>query len=80
MQKTRRDLTAAIALALGQPAENLDMDSGLDVTEGWDSLKNMQVLLQVEATFHLRFDTEELMSLQSVLGIYDCLRKRKLIA
>lgn len=72
-------LVAAIALALGRPAGGLDMESGLDVTEGWDSLKNMEVLLQVETTFRVRFTAQELMALQSVRGIYRCLREKGLV-
>ena len=79
MSRNPEQLIAAIALALGRPATGLDMESGLDVTQGWDSLKNMEVLLQVETSFQLRFTAQELMSLQSIRGIYLCLREKGLV-
>ncbi|MBL8200617.1 MAG: acyl carrier protein [Chromatiales bacterium] len=79
MARALSDLLAAIASVLGPHAAPLDLDAALDVTPGWDSLKNMEILLQVEGLFHVRFSAEELMSLQSVRGIYQCLRAKGLI-
>lgn len=72
-------LTAAIAGALGRPGIALDLDAGMDVTAGWDSLKNMEVLLAVEAAFQTRFTAEELMSLQSVRGLHQALQAKGLL-
>ncbi|MEO7387598.1 MAG: acyl carrier protein [Gammaproteobacteria bacterium] len=74
-----RDLLATIAGILGPGAGTLDLDSGLDVTPEWDSLKNMEVLLKVEETFGVRFSADELMSLHTIRGINLCLRSRGLI-
>ncbi len=79
MAPTPSDLLAAIAPVLGTANAPLDLDSGLDVTPGWDSLKNMEVLLQVESMFNVRFTAEELMSLHSVGGICRCLREKGLM-
>ncbi|MDH5254996.1 MAG: acyl carrier protein [Gammaproteobacteria bacterium] len=79
MNRNLDDLLSIIAPVLGAGAGTLDLDSGLDVTPGWDSLKNMEVLLQVEQLFRVRFTAEELMALHSVRGIHACLRAKSLI-
>ncbi len=80
MIKTIDDLTAAISTALGAHSQTIDLESGLDMTKGWDSLKNMEIILSVESCFGVRFTAKELLTLNSVSSIYSCLQKKGGIA
>ena len=56
-----------VAEILNCNPEKLSMESAIDITEGWDSLKNMDVILSLESKFNIVFQPEELMRLDSIL-------------
>jgi acyl carrier protein len=43
--------------------------------EGWDSFGNLNLLLSIEEEFSIRFDINEMESLQSIQDIYLTLKK-----
>jgi acyl carrier protein len=61
-----RDIVGDI---LGQDPANLGEDSGVDVTEGWDSLKNLIILMEVEQEFDHRFPTDDLAEIKTIRAI-----------
>lgn len=52
-------------------------DLRMGVFEEWDSLGNLNLLLEIENEFSVRFSTEELSSMQSLPEIEACLIKRE---
>ncbi len=47
-----------------------------DIPE-WDSLGNFNLLMEIENHFEIRFDIDELESLDSIKAIYDSIAKAK---
>lgn len=56
--------------------ETHDLESAaLGDIEGWDSLGHMQLVMEIESAFNIRFSSEEVSTLHSVKGILDSLQK-----
>ena len=44
---------------------------------GWDSLAHMEMLLQIEKTFGIRFSTREIMMLETLGGVIDLVKSKR---
>jgi len=66
MNSTATRICAIAADILGIEAEELGPQSGLDVTDGWDSIQHLSIMMDVEAEFGARFSPGELAQLQTV--------------
>lgn len=73
MQKTVIDLVAGI---LKISSQQVDLESRIDITSNWDSLTNMDILLEIENHFSVSFDALELHNLDSVRAICAKLERR----
>ncbi len=62
-------LYEVVAAALGVDHTLINEDSGMDVTPNWDSLKNMILLTEVERTYDVEFDLDQLGKASSVRAI-----------
>ena len=51
-------------------------ESSPHTLEGWDSLSHLELMLELEETFGVRFSTEEMSNLTSVSRIEAALRER----
>ena len=58
-----------VAKILKIPVYELDINSRIDETQNWDSLTNMDVLLEVEKYFSIQFKITELENLDSIRKI-----------
>lgn len=68
-------LAGIIAKALGLAASDLDLSSSTDTVEKWDSLAHLQVIMEIEQAYGVRFSTEEIPQLTSVQKLQDTLAK-----
>jgi acyl carrier protein len=59
-------LASAISAAIGVPASNLNVDSGIGETPGWDSFGHLRVILELEEAFAVRFDMDRIPELKTV--------------
>ncbi|SFV15112.1 Acyl-CoA synthetase (AMP-forming)/AMP-acid ligase II [Methylobacterium sp. 174MFSha1.1] len=59
-------LSEVIGRLLDLPAADISENSGMDVTENWDSLKQVEILTGVEAAFNVRFSFEATMETATV--------------
>jgi acyl carrier protein len=75
MMKT---LHQVIAETLGISVNELTPESGIDRTRNWDSLKHMEVLMNIEAHFEIMFDTDELTTLTTISEISNILPSKKI--
>ena len=73
----RQPLFDVIAETLRVSTNELTLDSGIDKTRNWDSLKHMEVLLNIEARFEIIFDIEELGTLTTIAQIQNSLISKK---
>ena len=51
---------------MGRKDVALDESSNANSTEGWDSLKNIELIFAVESTYRVRFTVKEVARLKSI--------------
>ena len=65
-----------IAKILNVDIEDVGEDAGMNETEKWDSLKQMNIMLSLERDFDIRFEEEQIMDCNSLKSIDDLLRDK----
>ena len=65
-----------IAKILDVDIEDVGEDAGMNETEKWDSLKQMNIMLSLERDFDIRFEEEQIMDCNSLKSIDDLLRDK----
>lgn len=68
-------LEEVISSILGVPAETLSDDSSAENTEGWDSLRQLSILLALESAYGISITTTEAMDMNSVAAIKAVLKR-----
>ena len=63
------------ALDLGDDIE-LTPDSGFEEVPGWDSLGHLRVIAELEETFDIEFEIEEIVDQNTVQKIYDLVKSK----
>jgi len=66
-------IIAVVAGVLNVSVADLDENAAMDVTDGWDSLKTMEIVIAIERNFQLVFTAQQMMAQDSVRSIYDAL-------
>jgi len=79
MTQTMQQVLALIEQALGQPPGKLDDGAALDLTEGWDSLKTMEIVVAVEQRFGTTFSARQMMAIDAAQAICDALAAQGLV-
>lgn len=72
---TTPKLTEAIAEALQISPEIITSESNSNTIEAWDSLKHLDVVLNIERAYNVKFKTTEIAELVSVAQIEQALRQ-----
>lgn len=73
MNPLMAQIVSLIERALDKPAQTLTADAAMDETQGWDSLKTMEIVVAVERHFQTTFSATQLMSIDSAAAIYEAL-------
>ena len=74
MSDTLSRISEIVADILGLEPEDLDAASGVDVTDGWDSIQHLAIMMDVEAEFSTRFTPGQLADAQTmgaIVGLID---------
>lgn len=66
-----------IASILKMPVEQLDVDAEMTEIEGWDSLRNVMILSQLEEHFNIMFPPDDIFDLTSVRAFAEEIEKIK---
>lgn len=69
-----------IAKVIKQPVASLNADSGLSVTDKWDSLNHTHIVLELEEEFDIGFDFDELEQIITVKAIVSSLESKGVTA
>lgn len=69
MSDTVSRISEIVADILGLEPEHLDAASGVDVTDGWDSIQHLTIMMDVEAEFGTRFSPGQLADAQTLGAI-----------
>ena len=78
MKNLNQIVIKLITQTLNVCEEQLDMNSRIDETQNWDSLTNMDILLEIEKFFSIKFELDELQNLDSIKNICENLKNRDL--
>lgn len=62
-----------IERALDKPPLSLDSNAAMDETQGWDSLKTMEIVVAIERHFQTTFSAQQMMSMDSATSICEAL-------
>lgn len=65
-----------VAAVLKIDSECIDLDSGLGETPNWDSLNHTNLVLQLEESFDVGFDFDELDKITSIKAIISSLEEK----
>ncbi|NIA07205.1 MAG: hypothetical protein GWP14_06155 [Actinobacteria bacterium] len=68
-------LEKVIGSILGVPVETLSDDSSSDNTPGWDSLRQLSILLALENAYGISISTNEAMNVNSIANIKAVLKR-----
>lgn len=66
-----------IASILKLPVEQLDIEAEMTDVEGWDSLRNVMILSQLEEHFDIMFPPDDIFDLTSVKAFAEEIEKIK---
>ena len=71
MSDIQEKVTAIVAQALKIPATDLDMESMFGDIPEWDSLKHVTMITEVENSFDLIFDVDQITEIECIEDIID---------
>ncbi len=74
IQSETKEIIAAI---LKMPVEQLDIEAEMTDVEGWDSLRNVMILSQLEEHFDIMFPPDDIFDLTSVKAFVEEIQKIK---
>jgi acyl carrier protein len=72
---SQHKLRKTIAEVLEIPAEDITSEASSDNIEAWDSLKHLDIVLNIERAYRVKFKTSEIAELVSVASIEQLLRQ-----
>ena len=64
-----------VGLILGVAADTISDDSSSDNTQGWDSLRQLSILLALESAYGISISTNEAMDMSSIAHIKTVLKR-----
>lgn len=71
------EIRRIIADILKLPAEQLDVEAEMTDIEGWDSLRNVMILSQLEEHFDIMFPPDDIFDLTSIKAFAEEIEKIK---
>jgi acyl carrier protein len=74
MTSLMQEILRLLAESLGKDPASLDVDAAMDVTDGWDSLKTMEIIIAMERHFQTSFTARQMMTMDSAQSIHDALQ------
>jgi acyl carrier protein len=66
-----------VSRVLGVPEDKITPDSSTKTTRSWDSLRHVELVLEVEEAYGVSFTPTEIFALSSVRGFCELLQKKK---
>ncbi len=72
-----RELNAIFEDVIDEGSVSLSLASTSRDVDGWDSLTNIQLVIEIEKKFNIRFDSDEISGWKNVGEMIDCIIQRK---
>ncbi len=74
---TLQDLRGVFAKVLEIPVEAITPELSPQTNRAWDSMKNMELIIEVESHFGVRFSGADIVALSSLQGFCTVLEQEK---
>jgi acyl carrier protein len=71
----RERIREAIAMTFGRPPAEIRDDASPETLEDWDSLRHLELMLELEMAFGVRIPTDRVPELLSVDAIEEAMRE-----
>jgi acyl carrier protein len=79
MEKNREKLVKLLSIILKIPIDSINEKTSPDNTESWDSFNGLMIAAELEKTFNVSFDMEEIITTKNVGDIVNNLRRHSII-
>ena len=76
MQKTSLNKKILDIIKIELKIKKISIKDGINITKTWDSISNLNILLQIESKLKIRFNTREFNSLNNTKTILSNVRKK----
>ena len=73
MYKNQHRIKNIVAHVLKIDADSLNLDSGVTRTQAWDSLKHIEIVVEVEKQFGIRFESDIITRIETVRELIECI-------
>lgn len=75
-QSTIKDLSKIFSKILGEEV-SLELDHTAEDIEGWDSLNNIRIILEIEKFFHISMAAVEMSKFKNISDLIDFIELKK---
>ena len=76
MQKTSLNKKILDIIKIELKIKKISIKDGINITKKWDSISNLNILLQIESKLKIRFNTREFNSLNNTKTLLSNVRKK----
>ena len=76
MQEPLAPLREIFAQALNEPVERIDDRASPATLRSWDSLRHVELIIEVESKYKVSFSTTEIFAMTSFQGFRDALTRK----
>jgi acyl carrier protein len=73
VDETQRRIKNIVAHVLKIDSDSLNLDSGITRTPAWDSLKHIEIVVELEKEFGIRFEADIITGIETVRELINCI-------
>ena len=75
-EKVLKELDSIFAETLSDLNVNLELNTTAADVEGWDSLRHIELIINIETFYSIKFSTKEIMSVENIGSLVDLVNKK----
>ncbi len=75
-EKVLKELDSIFAETLSDMNVNLELNTTAADVEGWDSLRHIELIINIETFYSIKFSTKEIMSVENIGSLVDLVNKK----
>ena len=75
-EKVLKELDSIFSETLSDLNVNLELNTTAADVEGWDSLRHIELIINIETFYSIKFSTKEIMSVENIGSLVDLVNKK----
>ena len=75
-EKVLKELDSIFSETLSDLNVNLELNTTAADVEGWDSLRHIELIINIETFYSIKFSTKEIMSIENIGSLVDLINKK----